>query len=213
MTSKQLKFCHIPKNAGSTITANAAKHGLQWGINSPENRRWFRRIPKSEWTHLDHCDWHHTPLSFMDMRELEIVLARYDFFAVVRDPYAKAVSECNWSTVMGLVEGPQTKSGFNQFIRHRLSQKPDREHWAPQVNFIYDVNGRQVIKHVLRYENLAAEFDTLMALYNLPVKLDNSHNVSPKHFSVEDLEPDTIVAINNFYHYDFIKLGYTMKTV
>lgn len=211
MTTTKLNFCHIPKNAGSAITVSADRVGISWGNNDKEIRRWFRHLGSCPWSNLHRCDYCHVPLRFMLSEELEQVLADHDFFAVVRNPYDKVVSECNWSIMVGIIEETSDKAKLNQFIRHRISQNPDREHWAPQVNFIYDADGRQLVKHVLHYDNLASDFASLMQQYQLPVELGKGINTSPKHFSVKDLEDDTITAINNFYHEDFIKFGYNKR--
>ena len=69
----------------------------------------------------------------------------------------------------------------------------------------------QVVKHVLRYENLYEEFNNLMKTYELPVRLDRKEkrNVSKnKIYGVGDLSSESIRLINENYHDDFVNFGY-----
>ena len=40
-------------------------------------------------------------------------------------------------------------------------------HWIPQYDYVYDDQGRQMVEHVLRFETLTSEFDSLMQRYNI----------------------------------------------
>ena len=52
-------------------------------------------------------------------------------------------------------------------------------HYIPQYDYVFEQR-RQIVKHVLRFENLADEFHALMKLYDLPLRLPR-RKVRPSH--------------------------------
>jgi len=197
---KELKFIHIPKTAGSSIENNALNKGITWGIHDSKLGSYYRGLSGT-------CFWH-TPLRFLNKLRIRLLVNRYDFFAVVRNPYCRCLSEFHYFANNGVIDKIYTKDHLNYTICHYIKLGRDRDHWAPQSNFIYDTNGIQLVKNVLKFENLDYEFMALMTQYKLNVKLVTEFNVSPKHFTVDDLYPSTILAINKFYYSDFANFGY-----
>lgn len=87
-------------------------------------------------------------------------------------------------------------------------------HGVEQYRYVYDkVNSRR-ITHVLYYENLEDDFNSLMDLYGLPIKY-SSKIVNPSPFqrnaSAHDLEDETVNRINKIYAKDFKMFGYQPK--
>jgi hypothetical protein len=110
---------------------------------------------------------------------------------------------------------------------------PHYDHYCPQYDFIFDSapfhsapfhsaplhsapgvvsTGKQLVKHIIRFENLDYEFNSLMKTYNLPVALITKSLVSVKSgLTVDDFYPQTIDRINKFYHNDFVHFGYSKR--
>jgi len=135
-----------------------------------------------------------------------------DMFTVVRDPYARAVSEyyCNWFGYKGKDKNDPTK--MNEWIRQKINKIPNNGHLLPQYYYVYNNNGTKVIDHVLRFENLNEEFQELMKSYSLNVTLGNKINVRKNYtsLSVANLTRPTIDKINSCYANDFIFFNYSL---
>jgi len=115
-----------------------------------------------------------------------------------------------------MVDSPRT---LNSWIRKTLSRGMNMNtgHTLPQYYYIFDGEEREVITHLLRFENLTQEFAELTNQYNLPIILDYNTKMNTGHYdnnnnnnkmTVDDLDPRTISIINEFYDSDFRLLGY-----
>ena len=83
-------------------------------------------------------------------------------------------------------------------------------HCVPLHKFVY-YEGKQIITHVLKMENLSEEFQDLMQRYQLPVKLE--HHNSRKggtYLGVDNLTKDAITKIDEWAGLDFEYFGYKM---
>ena len=108
-------------------------------------------------------------------------------------------------------EPKEQKKGLNE-DKYVLAQK----HYFNQAEYVYD-GDEVIIKNVVHYENLSAEFDALMAKYNINATLPPKEKggiytdtKNKKRLSYLDLYPETIEVINEFAKPDFEKFGYKM---
>ena len=109
---------------------------------------------------------------------------------------------------MNWINDDNTLEYFNKKICDFIKINRTEDHWAPQSNFIYDYDGKQIVKHILKFENLEEEFNNLMSQYNIPLVLNMKENVSVRKYDVKDLNRETLNLINTFYHNDFINFEY-----
>ena len=160
---KPLRFVHIPKTGGTSIEHILLTHGVKWGMYDPDFRvaKW-KSIRESEKV------WFHYPLYLVENQSLyEEWISNYDFFCVVRNPYDRCVSEF-FCPHFRHISRSSTASveDFNRTIQEYVQSKFTSSHWAPQSLFVYyhdhEKRGEQIIKHVLRFENLQTEFNQLM---------------------------------------------------
>jgi len=182
---KELKFIHITKTAGTSIENAGFKNGKMWG-----------RFHEA-------YGWWHT---FFPLLPNEIK-QKYDWFLVVRNPYARIVSEfyCRWTDTP-----KKTKdiSVFNDVVKKQIENRSKSgDHWAEQYKYI-EHNCRI---HILKYESLDFDFDSLMKYYNLNVELSFC-NRSKKIFGPLDLSKKTLNLINDVYREDFEYFNYKMLT-
>lgn len=90
-----------------------------------------------------------------------------------------------------------------------------QKHFVNQAEYFVD-NGKAVIDHVVRYENLTEEFSQLMRLYGLDLKIPPKEKSGiytdtsggEKKLTHLDLYPDTIAKINKYAQADFDLFGY-----
>jgi hypothetical protein len=232
---KELLFLHIPKTGGSAIEFYGVKNGYSWGYclfqqaNSknncpPKNKR---KVPTS----LGNAGWHY-PVQYLPM-DAQMLYDNATLFAVIRNPYSRAVSEfyhfCSIDYNKHECDSSKTNSPayMNSLIAAKVkaarkcpfgkkSSCPflDSGHHIPQYDFLF--NGqKQIVAHVLHFENLQQEFGELMKMYgqqngNLPVR--NFRNKATARLSVDDLTQGTIDLINEVYANDF-EIGHYKRIV
>jgi hypothetical protein len=205
---KPLRFIHIAKTGGQSISAVAKEYGkLNWGMNDEGYGKGVM------------C---HNLLSCVNTEELNNDEAKnkYDWFMVVRNPYHRILSkynmleerkeDCNTYIKRILDSIPSFDDFVPYFVESNTTAVQELHHWPhimpqskylePQYNII-----------VLHYENLNTEFKQLMKQYGYNFTIDIKYNTSYKLASLSDLSLDTIEYINRYYEKDFITFGYEMK--
>jgi hypothetical protein len=187
---KELKFIHITKNAGTSIEEAGIKHKIEWGKFHKE------------------YGWYHKPFSKIDKKLQD----KYDWFVVVRNPYARMLSEfyCMWGGVYNYYT--ITKDYMNTFLIYRIKnidESDNKCHYVEQYKYIYGDNITCKI-HILYFEKLEEHFNNLMKKYGLEhIKLEKT-NTKPIAipFTINDFSDELIELINNVYDNDFKLFGY-----
>jgi len=188
--------------------------------------------------------WHTPPKIIRLVTSVNEPYTGADLFTVVRNPYSRIISEyyCPWTGFRK--KGINNRDTMNNWIVNTVktlektlaeysSQNPrDRpkeqsrghnedpqllaqKHFVNQAEYVFD-NGVQVIEHIVHYENIREEFNNLMGIYGLKLKLPNkeSHGVNTRGEESKlnhlDLLPETIAVINKYAVDDFKMLGYEM---
>lgn len=196
-------FVHIPKNAGESIEKTLEMYG-----GNPNETLWGvlgNRIV------LQHFSATAMKL-FLKNDELWKI---YFKFAVVRNPWSKAVSEYNWY----LRYGP--KCSFKEWVfslRHRimindLIHRREIGHNIPQYKFVHNANGECLVDQVLRFENLNRDFEKLATDCNWDVKLryeDTTKSSKSRDFR-EYYDADCIDEIERLYYKDIEIFGYSKQ--
>ena len=152
MLSHQHKtiFVHIPKCAGQSVeSAFLTDVGLTWETRAPLLLRANDdpRLGPPRLAHLLAADY--VRCGHVDAQVFE----RYFKFAIVRDPWSRAVS---------LYRHLQLNMPFAGFVSHWLPRQfagRGDQFWfvRPQADFLYG-EGKLLVDQIVRFENLASEF-------------------------------------------------------
>eukprot|EP00971_Amphidinium_carterae_P053214 1048149-Amphidinium_carterae.1 len=176
----RLKLVHITKTAGTALEKWGLKHGFRWGRYWPRVRAPEAALyPPHE--KLMKCERWHTPARFFVRNPYDGFLP----FTVVRDPYTRIISEfrCPWKGYNAPKKASSkcradacrsrqsaSRTELNAWVQQKLQSGAARPpfkngHFIPQYMYVYDETGRQLIpsNYILRFENLDAEFKSLLA--------------------------------------------------
>lgn len=202
-----LEFVHITKTGGTAIESIAAASGLSWGACKwrgvdLSTCKGVHGVTRS----LSGSSPWHNPRTVYDCPNL---------FTVVRDPYTRMLSAfyCKWAGYKGK---EITAEILNTWLQQKLLTNHSRGRLLErQANYIFDEGGLPRIKHVLHYENLEDEFNTLMKHFNMSLRYTKQKinaSLMDRKLTISDLTEKTLTVINRVYAKDFTALGYAVKT-
>lgn len=224
--SKELKFIHVAKCAGTSIENAGKEKGILWGRHHRE----------------------YGPLHQVFSNVNKSVVDKYDWFMVVRNPYERVLSAyyCKFGGIgrhghgpmggrfgpmggrfgpmggrfgpmgedgpMGgrFFESPHTVQEMNEYIISRINNRQTGVGFYTEQYKYLDPNVKQT---VLKFENLQEDFTNLMQEYNITGIELKHFNASVKKFSVSDFSPELINLINEVYSEDFSRFNYEKITV
>jgi hypothetical protein len=244
----KLGFIHIPKTGGSSIERAGSNAGLNWGscmfkpllsTNDKNNdititdcptqdllqRFAGRPVPRNVRRSL--APWH-APMKCLPNPYYKELYE--ELFAVVRDPYARMVSEyyfscADFGTKKCTNEDRNDARFMNQWIQEqvgKVSAGPNsdcdmyaRGHFIRQYDYIVNSKGQRAVQHLLRMEHLEADFQQLMSRSDATrhiVLLRERDKVrdNTDTLTVHDLTYDTITMIQSFYAKDFEVGNYSL---
>ena len=185
--SKELKFIHITKNAGTYIEDTAKKSNINFGRFHEEYGFWHRIFPS------------------VDPK----IKKKYDWFVVVRNPYDRILSEyyCKWGGI-GETNINHTNQEMNNFLIDKIKNRSkDGNHFTEQYKYLDNTTPIKIIK----FENLISELKQLYKQYNLNIDLPNKKINSgrdKKIFTSNDFNEKLIELIKVVYAKDFELFGY-----
>eukprot|EP01084_Bolivina_argentea_P102304 183282_1 len=150
-------------------------------------------------------------------------------FCIVRNPFSKIVSEYQQlPSLPGPIHDLWIKNfskiqcsanALNFWVKHILMDNNPYCmrgcHFIPQYEFIFDENNKQMCKNVLKFENLSAEFNTLLDKYHLAhlISLNGIHKNHGKkceNLTVNELSNESKQIVRQKYKIDFDAFQYKM---
>lgn len=232
--TKELGFIYIPQNGAKRIESLGLKNGLKWGFNAI-NHTYFQKI---QLTDHDICTWHLVPPRYLQGVK---VYTNKPLFCVTRDPLQRF-----FSTYLSLIrmlddDCPMAQKDLEILTHYDRCSPESLNYFATkalsgseydfdcnlmqQSTYIWDWDGTQICKEIIRFEELPTALPALFAKYNIGISepqglpsllqavekvgttLDTEGSVCPG-LKVADFNENAQASIRDYYHHDYKKLGY-----
>lgn len=191
---RELKFIHITKTGGTSIEMNGKRKRISWGMFHKEYGWWHEVFPHKK----------------------SSLKLKYDWFLVVRNPWTRIVSEanCRWGGMGRIAEAKEwSREQLNDFVISKVLSRNQEmigrgigDHYTEQHKYL-DFSQRI---HILRFETLREEFDSLMKKYHLPVKMKKRFNSGKNLFNLSIVDEQLEKLVKKVYMDDFHYFGYSM---
>lgn len=200
-------FIHIPKCAGTSI----------------ESALWTPEEKTAENLFGGMLNKYQNPYQTGGMQHLKALQVRHIIgrekfdaafkFTIVRNPFARAVSQFQYIKGLRFLRkyiGLGTKDDFKTYLQK--IHKRTHIQWEPQVSFVYDHQGRQMVDYVGRFEELQAAFQHICSELNLEAELP--HKKKSEHKSVpyqSYYDEESIAYIEDVFADDLEVFGYRFE--
>ncbi|MCW5519174.1 sulfotransferase family 2 domain-containing protein [Aureitalea sp. L0-47] len=204
---KKLLFIHVPKNAGTSIERVVFD---SYDFSKGWSREYLYGFDQELGFNLQHA----TLKQLLDHELIsKEVLETYDSFAVVRNPFTRAISGYTWLMKDLRIEGSLrdflTREGA--FSEEALKQAPHfvNDHFYTQSEFV-TMNGEIAVDKLLKFEDLAADFRRFANKVSPKLKL-TSHfkkNRRKKRDLAKLITSENEQLIREIYRDDFINFNY-----
>lgn len=215
-TSHNFIFVHVPKTAGTALTA-----ALQpFGVSGTRTlfRRLLRRVPLVEMPERAYLRKHETAADIRRKLSPE-VFERFHRFSVVRNPFDHAVSHYEY---LKEFRNPKMAEAFAKMsFRDYLMFRTKPPGWGDrfftvlpdQSHFLVGSDGRLLVNRIMRFETLAADFSMLaedLGLGNIALAQVNKTKAKAAGRPFQAyFDPETIEIVRALYARDFQVLGYS----
>lgn len=204
-------FVHIPKCGGQSVeTAFLNDLSLSWN-----QRRTLLLRPNTKPQKGPPRLAHLTAREYVELEytSSETFRAHYKF-AIIRHPLNRAVSMYNFRHFRS-----ELKWFIHDYLPDLFEKAGDRDHYVhdhnqryfhlrPQVEFLYDLDGKLMVDDLVRLEEIGTEFDTVRQKAGLASDLPYVNDTPKKPASVKDLDSKDIDQLAQLYARDFELLGY-----
>lgn len=213
----RLIHIHVPKTAGTAIEELFHDAGdMVWGPAS-----WVGQAHRrGRW-------WEYQHLTLTELRFLaRESLAGFESFAVVRDPYARLLSEFDWRRAIHRRNPDSDLRGFDCFAAFLTAIPEDIDsgwdahaieatqaetnfliHVRPQHHYLTDPDGAFAIDRLVRFERLREELAPILGPRGLGL-------CAIRQTAAPDLDrydPALLARVNRLYARDFELLGYPRR--
>jgi len=135
-------------------------------------------------------------------------------FAFVRNPWDKVVSHYHHRVATNQTGLGERQLDFNDWVRLSYGENDPRYYdkpvmFMPQVDWLTDSRGEQVVNYIGRFESLQPDFDEICTLLELPSKPLLHVRKSVRSYYKDYYTPQTRGIIAEWFAKDIEKFGYT----
>ena len=193
---------HVPKTGGTSIGRSLAPDV----IPKITNYRYFVGWDDKNKIWMQHA----TMQQINDLCEKSLI--DYFKFGFIRNPWDRAVSDYVWLRREQQARGPFTDYLLirNNFEKIKLKRKGTYrlDHTLPQCDFLFDIDGNQLVDFIGRFENLQEDFNISCDKIGIPHKsLPHKHKSKHKHYT-EHYNDETRDIVAEKYAKDIEMFGY-----
>jgi len=137
-----------------------------------------------------------------------------DWFCIVRNPFSKVISEYKWRESFWGGQTNCSADAMNEWMARNLLGNFDN-HMTPQKEYVFDASGKQIVEHIIHFENQMEELEKMFWEYNMNDVYQTwlhtrgygkCRNLKPKHISESNRQ-----IIRERYKEDFETFGYSME--
>ena len=188
-------FIHIPKSAGHAVEKLLAR---LFSMKRDEYIGWNDK--------LDTWEQHLTLSEIKDTKVTDDQFTEYFKFCIVRNPWARVISEIAWRYKARFRSG---KIKLEKFLSEKFTTKPGvRRHMIPQYDFLYDKKGNLICDFIGRFENLQDDFKIVCDKIGIPQQqLPHENKSKHKHYT-EYYDEETKQIVAEKYAKDIEYFGY-----
>lgn len=203
-------FVWIPKTAGSSLCLALESQGAQKLLAPQDVQRWFRQRGIVTFGHI------FVP-ALVDAGLVSVdYFRRARKFAVVRDPFDRAISLFEYFKRLRRLPATTTFDIFCEFIEKRAWEKVGMKNHDglsqlnPQVTWVTYSDGKVFVRDIFRYEEIECQWPKIWALLGLhsPVPPLRRLNSSARGAPREYLTSRAVEIIREAYAADFEAFGY-----
>jgi hypothetical protein len=206
---RKIYFIHIPKTAGQSVIKLVFTDNL--------NKRLLLGNGKAMSEDRDTNYYHLTYQELFDRgHATEEKMEPYYLFTVVRNPWARAVSQ--WA--YGRYDNLDFPTFVDLVVNEDYAQlhpgtrfKGDREvfqYCRPQSDYIY-YNGKRIVENIMKVENLEEDFKIVREKYGITEELPRINRSRHKDF--RDYYTDELIEkVGDYYAKDVDNFGYTFES-
>jgi len=201
-------FVHIPKTGGTSI------ENIVWPLKSDRvvENLWMGAI-KPYYNKYQTGGLQHLTSNQIETEVGSEVFNSYYKFAVIRNPWEKAVSQFIYMKQkrkdLRKFIGMTRWTSFRKYLH--LITKIEHVQWMKQVDFIFDKNGNLNVDKIIRFENLEKEFHETRELIGIPyMKLPHDNKSKRKHYT-KYYNKRTQQMVAELYKEDIEAFDYTFR--
>lgn len=198
INSQKFIFVHIPKTGGTSIEKLFDDSFYGWDEK--------------------HCLWKQHCSIHQMQSVYGIDVDSYYKFAIVRNPWDRAVSDYKWWTRASspffdflknttLEDYLLIRNGYEK-INHLNDSTGRADHFYTQYSFV-EIGGACVMDCIIKFENLQQDFNIFCDQISIPQqKLPHTNKTNRKHYS-EYYNQKTIDIVAQKYHKDISHFNYS----
>jgi hypothetical protein len=206
---KQIIFIHVPKCAGTSMTAafQSSRLNLRLIGNIPNDDRARYGITCTRW-------WHHLPAIELMRINPDTEWSKYFKFAFVRNP---------WDRMVSVYFDQQKRTKESDYYRKHnpkvveiFKSSPSFVEWVdsgfysmrPQVDYILDSKQNVFVDFIGRFEKLKEDFEGICRRIGISVELPHK-NKTDHEFYRTYYTAETREIVRRKFHADIELLGYS----
>lgn len=214
--SKRFVFIHLPKCAGTSVSALLEGYAYPWLLSSKLARNAVHIL--GHWANIDLMDYTgkyilplHADADLLVKRFPATDFAYYFRFAIVRSPWSLLVSlyEFNQRPRMRLSHPrrycQRQDYSFHQFIKSRC---PNCTHVNLVDHLFKHGDGTLDMDYVAKQESLDSDFRHILGLLDLPVRPVPRRNATKHHDYTRYYDDETLQIVGKAFERDIRAFGY-----